>query len=264
MVSTEDEIRMKRIRLAWMMLAIAVMLLAGCARSPGRDEGTQAVDPMEQAITSADQAVRVLNEAAQMGDLAAVRAAYERFSAAFGKVLGPVSLQDPRVAEKMANANSALKEMMTGGQVDAGAVAREVAVIQLGLQEAVAVMARAEELPVSADPDRRTIVNGQGVSGQQVRGAMERTIDATAVDYKLNPAEIRVKRGTKVTIRFANKGTERHEFEIEEYDFEIGPIEPGQVVSKSFVADRAGRFAYECHVDGHLQRGMKGTLVVEE
>lgn len=239
---------MKRMRVGWIMLVIAALLLVGCARGPGREDQARQPDPMQAAIAEADLAAGALRTAAEKGDAPSVARAYERFALAFGKVLGPVSLEDPLVAQKMANANSAIKEMLAGGKVEVASVAHHVAIIQLGLQDSVAVLAR----------------TGAGGSDQAAWGHREQTIDVTAVDYRFKPAEIRVKKGTKVTIRFANKGTERHEFEIPKWDFEIGPIEPGQVVSKSFVAGEVGRFDYECHVDDHLEQGMRGTLLVEE
>ncbi|MFZ5823282.1 MAG: cupredoxin domain-containing protein [Bacillota bacterium] len=238
---------MRRMRVGWVMLVIALLLLAGCARGE-EPEVVHRPDPMAAAIAEADLAAGALRTAAEKGDARMVATAYERFALAFGKVLGPVSLKDPLVAQKMANASSAIKELLAGGKVEARAVAHHVAIIQLGLQDSVAVMAS----------------SGTGEADQAAWGRREQTIEAAGVEYRFQPAEIRVKKGTKVTIRFANKGTERHEFEIPALDFEIGPIEPGQVVSRSFTADRAGRFYYECHVDDHLEKGMRGTLIVEE
>lgn len=119
-----------------------------------------------------------------------------------------------------------------------------------------------EEEAGAVDPVQPALTQAEAAQG--ARSTPEQTIEVTAVDYRFQPPEIRVKQGTKVTIRFANRGTRRHEFEIPANDFEIGPIQPGQTVSQSFVAEKAGRFFYECHVDDHRQRGMRGTLIVEE
>jgi len=104
----------------------------------------------------------------------------------------------------------------------------------------------------------------QGTVARPMPALQERVVVVVAEDYRFRPARITVKRGTAVTIRLENRGTEPHEFEIEPLDLEIGRIEPGQVAQQTFVADRAGLFTYECHVDDHLQQGMRGTLEVVE
>lgn len=249
---------MKRMRLAWAVLVIAAVLMVGCARGLSREEqGASPVDATQEAIVEANLAAEAVKAAAAKGDLNALRAAYEQFSLVFGKLLGPVSLEDPKVAQKMANANSTIKEMLLTGKVDKAAMAREVATIRQGLQESTTVMARAGGEP-QADAKPAT------AGGTQGPAPMEQTFTVVGVDYRFQPPQLRVKKGTRVTIRFENRGTEEHEFELEAFDFEIGHIKPGQTMTKSFIASKAGVFSYECHVDGHLQEGMKGTLVVEE
>lgn len=251
---------MKRVRLAWAMGMLAALLLVGCARSPGREPGASPLDPIQQAIAEAGLAVEAVQTAAQKGDLAAARAAYQRFSEAFGQLLGPVSMEDALLAQKMANANSAMKEMLAKGKVDPAMVQRELSAIRQGLQASTGVMARAQGEPGLARGEAAPATAGraEGISG------MEQKFNVVAVDFKLQPGQIRVKRGTRVTIRLENKGTQRHEFEVPDFDFEIGPLEPGQVLEKSFVASKEGVFPYECHVDDHLQKGMKGILIVEK
>lgn len=228
--------RVKRRGLGWAaVLTLAVLLLMGCGGKV-KQEVEQGAHSLQGAIDEAALAVEALRGAVEQGDRTAIKAAYERFSEQFGEVLAPVSMEDPTIAQQMANANSAIKEMLAGGKLDTQALERQVEQISEGLQSSVTAMAR---------------------GGAQV-------VDVTAVDFRFQPPEIRVKVGTKVTVRLTNKGTQPHEFEIEELDFEIGPIQPGQTAEKSFVASRAGRFAYECHVDGHLQKGMRGLLLVEK
>lgn len=95
-------------------------------------------------------------------------------------------------------------------------------------------------------------------------GGAEKSFTVVAVDYKFQPPELRVKKGDKVTIRFENRGTQRHEFELPDFDFEISPLQPGNSLTKSFTATKDGVFPFECHVDDHRAKGMKGILIVEK
>ncbi|MFZ5818062.1 MAG: cupredoxin domain-containing protein [Bacillota bacterium] len=237
------------------LLLASVLVLAGCG-GRGREEAARPADPVLQAIAEAQSALEELTGAAGEGEPAAARAAYRRFAAAFGQLLGPVSLEDPTAAQRMANAHTRLKQMLESGELDPAEALRQLALLREGLQRAMAVMAgeRGQPLPVAG---------GTG-GAEPAPGAAAVTVEVTAGDYRFQPNRIEVKRGTKVTIRLINKGTEPHEFEIEEFDLEIGPIDPGQVRSAAFMAVRSGIFPFECHVDDHLRMGMKGILVVTE
>jgi len=211
-------------------------LLAGCASKPASEE--RAVDRVQQSIRAATDAAPGVVAAARKGDLNALQAAYERFAESFEQVLAPISMEDPNLAARMANANSAIKGMLQDGTVAAEAVEREVAVIRAALEESVTTMAQAA-LPL----EKITVV---------------------AREYRFEPAEISVKKGARVEVRFENRGWQPHEFEIEQLGVEIGPIQPGETAVATFVADKPGTYQYECHVDRHLQKGMKGTLTVTE
>ncbi|WP_374712423.1 cupredoxin domain-containing protein [Symbiobacterium terraclitae] len=217
-----------------LLLAVAVLTVsAGQALAE-----EHAVDPVQQGIRAASEAAPDLVKAAAGGDLEAFRAAYERFAAAFEPVLGPISAVDPSLAARMASASSAIRYMLTAGLVAEEDVAREVAVIQGGLEEAAAVMARAAE-PV----ERITVV---------------------AREYRFTPATLRVKAGRKVVVRLENRGREYHEFRVPELNILIGPIAPGKSAEAEFVVEKPGAYRYDCDVDRHDQKGMQGTLVVEE
>lgn len=217
-------------------LLLAGALLVGCARGPASEEG--AADRVQRGIGEAAAAAPGLVAAARTGDRTAFEAAYKRFASAFEQILAPISMEDPNLAARMANANTAIKAMVTEGHVELGAVEREVAVIRDALEESVTTMAQA------AQPQERFTVVAQ--------------------EYRFQPETIRVKKGSRVVIRLENRGTMNHEFEIESLDVEIGPIKPGTSAEASFVADKPGSYSYECHVDGHFEKGMKGTLIVEE
>lgn len=102
-----------------------------------------------------------------------------------------------------------------------------------------------------------------GAGRAQAAPPQER-VTVVAQEYRFEPDTIRVKKGSRVVIRLENRGTQPHEFEIEALDFEIGPIRPGTSAEAAFVAEKPGTYTYVCNVDGHQQKGMRGTLIVEE
>ncbi len=232
---------------------IGLLLLTGCSRE-SQSRPTAALDPVQEAMAAASAAAEALQEAADRGDHRAAQIAYEEMRVAFGRFLGPVSVADMSAARQMVEAHSVIRKMMAEEELDATAIRREVAEFRQGLMLSVAVMAQG---PAASEPPAET-------ARLMPAAGPEQTITVVAVDYRFQPNRLTVRKGTRVTIRFENRGTERHEFEIEDLDFEIGPIQPGQVAEKSFVAEKVGVYPYECHVEDHLQRGMRGILEVVE
>ncbi|MDB4897752.1 MAG: hypothetical protein JWN15_4014 [Firmicutes bacterium] len=90
----------------------------------------------------------------------------------------------------------------------------------------------------------------------------EQTVEVRVNEYRFTQPKISVKKGTRVTIKLINEGTEKHEFELDAFHFEIKPIASRTSAQASFVADRTGSFEFACHVDSHYQKGMKGILEV--
>lgn len=242
-------------RLTGVVLAFALTCgsLAGCAASKEVKETAgvshEAVAlqvPMAEAVASLHQ----VTQAAESGDLKESRELYQVFANSFGQVLGPISLRDVNLAQKMAVANSALKGALNAKTPDKDVVARESQAIMDSLNRA------AERLGITVSATASAKV-GEVVQNEA------RTIQVSAREYRFTPALIRVKQGTKVTIRFTNRGTEKHEFELDAFGVEIRPIDPGVTKEVTFVADKAGTFEYACHVNGHYEKGMRGYLVVE-
>jgi len=143
-------------RTGLVLLAVAVLAAAagqGLAAVRGVATG-QAVDSLLQGIRAAGEAAPGLVRVAAGGDLEAFRAAYRRFDAALEPVLGQIGAADPGLAARMASASSAIRQMMMTGRVTEEDVAREVAVIRAGLDEAEAMMA-----PATA-PSRQRLRSG--------------------------------------------------------------------------------------------------------
>lgn len=92
------------------------------------------------------------------------------------------------------------------------------------------------------------------------KGVKEFTVTGTS--FKLDPAEIKVNKGDTVKITFKNAGG-FHDFVIQGYDVktkqENGPSEE----TVTFLADKAGEFAFFCSVGQHRSKGMEGKLIVQ-
>ncbi|HXF82848.1 MAG TPA: multicopper oxidase domain-containing protein [bacterium] len=124
----------------------------------------------------------------------------------------------------------------------------------------------------------------------------------TMTDFQFAPKAVALKLGTVVELVVVNKGAIQHEFmlytfprsmamnmDMDKYGAEntyfkdIGPVEvvypgkkpatssrlervmvdPGQSVTIRFTAKKAGTFEFACHIPGHYEAGMKGTLAVK-
>jgi plastocyanin len=90
----------------------------------------------------------------------------------------------------------------------------------------------------------------------------EKKFDITGGNFYFSPNEMTVNKGDKVTITFSNAGG-IHDFVIDEFKAKTETIETGETSTVTFVANKAGSFQFYCSVPGHLQKGMKGTLIVK-
>lgn len=132
--------------------------------------------------------------------------------------------------------------------------------------------------------------------------ARAQTVTLTMTDFQYAPKTVSVKPGTAVELVLINKGAIQHEFmlypppgsmgmemDMDKYGAEntyfkdIGPIvvvypgkkpstssrlervmvDPGQTVTLKFVAKKAGTIEFACHITGHYEAGMKGSLTVK-
>ncbi len=88
------------------------------------------------------------------------------------------------------------------------------------------------------------------------------TVDITGESFEFSQTEIRVKKGDTVKINFQSTGG-FHDFVIDEFDTATKKVNPGEVTSVEFVADKTGTFEYYCSVMDHRAKGMVGKLIVE-
>jgi uncharacterized cupredoxin-like copper-binding protein len=248
------------------VLAVAgVLVVTGCSGS-GEKDGPQELGavkevaalraPMAESITAlAEVKARV-----EQGDAAGLQAAYDRFAAAFGQVLGPVSFEDTGAAQRMANANTRIVEALATKEPGFATVAEQADVLAREMSRTAQTLG----LPVMATASARVgaaVVAATSADGQVAQRA-PRVIEVTAREYRFTPARIEVKKGERVTVRLRNAGTEKHEWELDAFGVEIKPISPGKTGEVTFTADHAGTFEFACHVDGHYAKGMIGFLIV--
>ncbi len=96
-----------------------------------------------------------------------------------------------------------------------------------------------------------------------------RTIRIVARGLKFEPAEIRVRPGESVKILLVNESQGQHSIRLDLPEGRTAglnqAVQPGQERSLSLTAPRqAGRYTFICPVADHAEKGMKGTLIVEE
>lgn len=84
----------------------------------------------------------------------------------------------------------------------------------------------------------------------------------TGSNFKFDPTEIKVKKGSKVSIVFKNLSG-LHDLIVDDYNVATKRLQSGESETITFTADKAGTFEYYCSVGNHRQVGMKGNLVVE-
>lgn len=245
-----------RNRFSALLGALVALSLVMGACSTGQDSRNAAagaareVAAMRVPMTEAVTALADLVARGEAGDAKGRAEAYQRFALAFGKVLGPVSLRDVNTAQKMANANTALQEMLAQKSPDVKAVAREAAVIMHGLNQAAASIGTS--LVARADAEMSLL----GAADQG------RIIEVKATDYGFSPIRIEVSRGERVTIRLINLGKEWHEWEVEGLDLEIEKTAPGTWSELTFTPHRTGTFDIMCDMEDHADQGMRGKLIV--
>lgn len=91
-------------------------------------------------------------------------------------------------------------------------------------------------------------------------------------DMKFSPATVSVKAGEAVIFRVKNVGQIPHAFMVGptaaveaaggDGTAETGDIEGSQTKDLPFAFGSTGTFAFACHVPGHFESGMKGTVTL--
>lgn len=110
-----------------------------------------------------------------------------------------------------------------------------------------------------------------------------RTIEVTALDpFAYEPASIEVESGETVRFVVTNEGETDHEFVVGDMEMQemaegqmsegMGDhgqamasleLEPGETAEATVSFDQGGELFYACHISGHYEGGMVGTITIE-
>ena len=108
------------------------------------------------------------------------------------------------------------------------------------------------------------------------------TIEVSAFDdFRFDPAEVAVEAGQEVTFVVTNEGQLPHEFLLGDEEeqmvaegegehegghggseYEVMTLDPGQTDEMTVTFDEPGTILFGCHVPGHYDAGMVGTITV--
>lgn len=126
------------------------------------------------------------------------------------------------------------------------------------------------------------VASAGGTGEPAEASAADRTIEVEARDIAFDPTSIEVATGETVTFVVTNTGEALHEFTLgdaamqEQHAEEMegghageahhGPnsvtVEPGGTAELTWRFEDAGELEYACHVPGHYEAGMRGTITV--
>ncbi len=80
-------------------------------------------------------------------------------------------------------------------------------------------------------------------------------------EFAFNPSRVEVEAGQRIGLVLRNVGDIDHELAIKDIAFHLH-AESNQTVRGAFRAPEPGHYEIGCYLPGHLEAGMKGTLVV--
>lgn len=159
---------------------------------------------------------------------------------------------------------------------EGGKVVAEVENVGPGTSRTLKADLKAGEYELSCKPGqtgsgirRKITVTGPG-GGEDAEGAEEtaydREVELSAQEFVFKGEIGEIRAGDAIEFKLQNKGTIDHEFEVTgpggDPLGEIGPTAAGQTGEVVLEFAEAGTYAYECGIDDHADRGMKGTFTV--
>lgn len=112
--------------------------------------------------------------------------------------------------------------------------------------------------PPASSVDETIIASPSG----QEEGAIK-TFNIQGSNYVFSVSTIRVQRGDTVRINFSSTQG-MHDWKVDEFNAATNQVNQGQSDTVEFIADESGTFEYYCSVGDHRQRGMVGSLIVED
>ncbi|BDG61179.1 cupredoxin domain-containing protein [Caldinitratiruptor microaerophilus] len=95
-------------------------------------------------------------------------------------------------------------------------------------------------------------------------GAERAEVTARIVEWKIEPATVRVQAGRRLVLTVRNDGTVPHNFAIPDLGVRLVDIAPGGSRTVELNADEPGTYEFFCDIPGHAQLGQRGTLEIGE
>lgn len=128
------------------------------------------------------------------------------------------------------------------------------------------------ELPGHLDQGMKgeIVVKGKGTVAKFAKGEggggeeKMQDIKMTLSDFKFDPGTVTTGVDTLLEFGVKNSATQKHEMVIDgkSAEFEV-EVEPGQDLGFAVKYRKKGTYEYKCEIPGHLEQGMKGSIVVE-
>jgi plastocyanin len=105
---------------------------------------------------------------------------------------------------------------------------------------------------------------GSSNTASEPSGNVMQTIQISEKEYSLTPGTVTLSKPGTYAFRVTNKGTITHALEVEGNGVEekTGDIQAGSIATLNVTFTKDGSYEIYCPVDGHKDRGMKGTLTV--
>jgi uncharacterized cupredoxin-like copper-binding protein len=255
-------------RRTWLAVAVAgALLISGCRATPGpppvgappsvpttpvtAPQHPELVKPFDQALL----ALKSMNAAGKQTDAAAAKAQFDEYRKHWAVIRVQLAELNAALAQNLEDGAAELDHEFTKPADQVRGWELEEETIKLG--RLLANAADQLHVPINAD-----LV--QKVPTQNAPFTKEVKVAVTLSEHKIQPAVITLDQHTKVTFVITNAGKEVHEFEVGHYAVAVADLKPGETREVTLVLLDAGEFETACHVPGHYEVGMHGTLVVNQ
>jgi plastocyanin len=106
--------------------------------------------------------------------------------------------------------------------------------------------------------------NSNSSSSSVPSGNVMKTVQVSEKEYSLTPSTVTVSKPGTYAFQVTNKGTITHALEIEGngVEQETADIQAGSNATLNVTFTKNGSYEIYCPIDGHKDKGMKGTLTV--
>jgi uncharacterized cupredoxin-like copper-binding protein len=105
---------------------------------------------------------------------------------------------------------------------------------------------------------------GSNASETTSAGAPQQTVRISEKEFSLTPSKVDVAHAETVSFQVTNDGQIAHALEIEGngVEQETETIEPGKTATITVQLSETGSYEMYCPIDGHEDKGMKGSIAV--